>query len=127
MGLEAAEQAFLDRTLIELDGNRETSRGLGLPTPTLGRSSRWGPVGRAPARGPKRARACPLLIAYPGRAWERSRRPVPMMNIINGRVAHGGQTTWTWQEFMNRAVSGAPPPFFGGVCATARGGVFHCA
>jgi enolase len=87
MGLEAAEQAFLDRTLIELDGTENKSR--------LGANSMLA-VSLAVARAAAEEAGLPLY-RYLGGVGA-SMMPVPMMNIINGG-AHADNNLDV-QEFM---------------------------
>jgi enolase len=87
MGLEAAEQAFLDRTLIELDGTENKER--------LGANSMLA-VSLAVARAAAEEAGLPLY-RYLGGVGA-STMPVPMMNIINGG-AHADNNLDV-QEFM---------------------------
>jgi len=87
MGLEAAEQAFLDRTLIELDGTENKSR--------LGANSILA-VSLAVARAAAEEAGLPLY-RYLGGVGANT-MPVPMMNIINGG-AHADNNLDV-QEFM---------------------------
>jgi len=87
MGLEAAEQAFLDRTLIELDGTENKSR--------LGANSMLA-VSLAVARAAAEEAGLPLY-RYLGGVGAIT-MPVPMMNIINGG-AHADNNLDV-QEFM---------------------------
>jgi enolase len=87
MGLEAAEQAFLDRTLIELDGTDNKSR--------LGANSLLA-VSMAVARAAAEEAGLPLY-RYLGGVGAIT-MPVPMMNIINGG-AHADNNLDV-QEFM---------------------------
>jgi len=73
MGLEAAEQAFLDRTLIDLDGTDNKSR--------LGANALLA-VSMAVARAAAEEAGLPLY-RYLGGVGAVT-MPVPMMNIING-------------------------------------------
>ncbi len=74
IGLDATEQAFIDQTMIELDGTREQ---VAASAPT--RSS------RCRARSPRRRPRNPSLplYRYLGGAGE-MQLPVPQMNVING-------------------------------------------
>src|SRR5271169_741536 len=87
MGLEAAEQAFLDRTLIELDGTENKAR--------LGANSILA-VSLAVARAAAEEAGLPLYRYLGGPLAHVL--PVPMMNIINGG-AHASNTVDA-QEFM---------------------------
>jgi len=87
MGLEAAEQAFLDRTLIELDGTENKER--------LGANSMLA-VSLAVARAAAEEAGLPLY-RYLGGVGATT-MPVPMMNIINGG-AHADNNLDV-QEFM---------------------------
>jgi enolase len=87
MGLEAAEQAFLDRTLIELDGTENKER--------LGANSMLA-VSLAVARAAAEEAGLPLY-RYLGGVGAAT-MPVPMMNIINGG-AHADNNLDV-QEFM---------------------------
>jgi enolase len=87
MGLEAAEQAFLDRTLIELDGTENKSR--------LGANSMLA-VSLAVAKAAAEESGLPLY-RYLGGVGA-TLLPVPMMNIINGG-AHADNNLDV-QEFM---------------------------
>jgi enolase len=87
MGLEAAEQAFLDRTLIELDGTDNKAR--------LGANSTLA-VSLAVARAAAEEAGLPLY-RYLGGVGALT-MPVPMMNIINGG-AHADNNLDV-QEFM---------------------------
>jgi enolase len=87
MGLEAAEQAFLDQTLIELDGTENKAR--------LGANSLLA-VSLAVARAAAEEAGLPLY-RYLGGVGATT-MPVPMMNIINGG-AHADNNLDV-QEFM---------------------------
>jgi enolase len=87
MGLEAAEQAFLDRTLIELDGTDNKSR--------LGANATLA-VSLAVAKAAAEESGLPLYRYLGGVAA--TTMPVPMMNIINGG-AHADNNLDV-QEFM---------------------------
>ncbi|WP_420224912.1 phosphopyruvate hydratase [Pigmentiphaga litoralis] len=94
MGLDAQEQAFLDRTLIDLDGTENKER--------LGANSMLA-VSMAVAKAA--AEECSLpLYRYFGGSGAMS-MPVPMMNVINGG-AHANNNL-DLQEFMILPV-GAP-------------------
>ncbi|HXF47705.1 MAG TPA: phosphopyruvate hydratase [Burkholderiaceae bacterium] len=94
MGLEANEQAFLDRTLIELDGTENKSR-LGANTILA--------VSMAVAKAAAEEAGLPLYRYFGGSAS--MQMPVPMMNVINGG-AHANNNL-DLQEFMIVPV-GAP-------------------
>jgi enolase len=94
MGLEAAEQAFLDRTLIDLDGTENKSR--------LGANATLA-VSLAVAKAAAEESGLPLY-RYLGGVGA-LQMPVPMMNVINGG-AHADNNLDV-QEFMIVPV-GAP-------------------
>jgi enolase len=94
-GLDAADQAGLDRQLIELDGTPTKSR--------LGANAILS-VSMAAARAAAQARGLPLYQHLGGP--EAHILPVPMMNVLNGG-AHTNWTTVAFQEFMLVPV-GAP-------------------
>jgi enolase len=94
MGLEAAEQAFLDTTLIDLDGTENKSR--------LGANALLA-VSLAVAKAAAEESGLPLY-RYLGGAGARH-MPVPMMNVVNGG-AHADNNLDV-QEFMIVPV-GAP-------------------
>ena len=94
LGLDASEQAFLDRTLIDLDGTENKSR-LGA-TATLA-------VSMAVARAAAEESGLPLYRYFGGSGA--MQLPVPMMNVINGG-AHANNNL-DLQEFMIIPV-GAP-------------------
>ncbi|MGV8804956.1 MAG: phosphopyruvate hydratase [Polaromonas sp.] len=73
LGLDASEQAFLDNTLIELDGTDNKSR--------LGANAMLA-VSMAVARAAAEESGLPLYRYFGGMAAVQM--PVPMMNIING-------------------------------------------
>src|SRR3954453_7967837 len=73
MGLDANEQAFLDRTLIDLDGTENKSR--------LGANAMLA-VSMAVARAPAEEAGLPLYRYFGGSGA--MQMPVPMMNVING-------------------------------------------
>src|SRR5881275_3067959 len=87
MGLDANEQAFLDRTLIDLDGTENKSR--------LGANATLA-VSLAVAKAAAEESGLPLH-RYLGGAGAMS-MPVPMMNVINGG-AHADNSL-DLQEFM---------------------------
>jgi enolase len=94
IGLDAAEQAFIDQTMIELDGTDNKSR--------LGANAILA-VSMAVARAAAEDSGLPLYRYLGGSA--RMQLPVPMMNIINGG-AHANNNI-DMQEFMIIPV-GAP-------------------
>jgi len=87
MGLEAAEQAFLDRTLIDLDGTENKSR--------LGANATLA-VSLAVAKAAAEEAGLPLYRYLGGVGAVQM--PVPMMNVINGG-AHADNNLDV-QEFM---------------------------
>ncbi len=94
VGMDATEQALIDKTLIELDGTENKSK--------LGANAILG-VSLAAARSAAEGLALPLY-QYLGGVGARE-LPVPMMNIINGG-AHADNNL-DFQEFMILPV-GAP-------------------
>ncbi|MFN3296454.1 phosphopyruvate hydratase [Caldimonas sp.] len=94
MGLDASEQAFLDRTLIDLDGTDNKSR--------LGANATLA-VSMAVARAAAEESGLPLYRYFGGSGS--MQMPVPMMNVINGG-AHANNNL-DLQEFMILPV-GAP-------------------
>jgi len=94
LGLDASEQAFLDRTLIELDGTDNKSR--------LGANAMLA-VSMAVARAAAEEAGLPLYRYFGGSAA--MQMPVPMMNVVNGG-AHANNTL-DLQEFMIIPI-GAP-------------------
>ncbi len=94
LGLDASEQAFLDRTLIELDGTGNKSR--------LGANAMLA-VSMAVARAAAEESGLPLYRYFGGSGI--MQMPVPMMNVINGG-AHANNNL-DLQEFMIIPV-GAP-------------------
>ncbi|MBI5918206.1 MAG: phosphopyruvate hydratase [Nitrosomonadales bacterium] len=94
MGLDASEQAFIDQTMIDLDGTDNKSR--------LGANAILA-VSMAVARAAAEDSGLPLYRYLGGSA--RMEMPVPMMNIINGG-AHANNNI-DMQEFMIIPV-GAP-------------------
>jgi enolase len=94
MGLEANEQAFLDRALIELDGTENKSR--------LGANAILA-VSMAVAKAAAEESGLPLYRYFGGSGA--MQMPVPMMNVINGG-AHANNNL-DLQEFMIVPV-GAP-------------------
>jgi len=73
VGLDASEQAFIDRTLIDLDGTENKSR--------LGANAILA-VSMAAARAAAEESGLPLYRYFGGSAA--MHMPVPMMNVING-------------------------------------------
>jgi enolase len=87
LGLDATEQAFLDRTLIELDGTHNKAR--------LGANATLA-VSIAVARAAAEEAGLPLYRYFGGSGG--MQLPVPMMNIVNGG-AHANNSL-DIQEFM---------------------------
>ncbi|MFN4118387.1 phosphopyruvate hydratase [Acidovorax sp.] len=94
LGLDASEQAFLDKTLIDLDGTENKSR--------LGANAMLA-VSMAVARAAAEESGLPLYRYLGGMGSVQL--PVPMMNVINGG-AHANNSL-DLQEFMIIPV-GAP-------------------
>ena len=94
LGLDASEQAFLDRTLCDLDGTDNKAR--------LGANATLA-VSMAVARAAAEESGLPLYRYFGGMGG--MQMPVPMMNVINGG-AHANNTL-DIQEFMIIPV-GAP-------------------
>ncbi|RPE72808.1 enolase [Tibeticola sediminis] len=94
LGLDASEQAFLDKTLIDLDGTENKSR--------LGANAILA-VSMAVARAAAEESGLPLYRYFGG--MNGCQLPVPMMNVINGG-AHANNNL-DLQEFMIVPV-GAP-------------------
>jgi enolase len=94
IGLDAAEQAFIDQTMIDLDGTENKSR--------LGANAILA-VSMAVARAAAEESGLPLYRYLGGSG--KMQLPVPMMNIINGG-AHANNNI-DMQEFMIIPV-GAP-------------------
>ena len=94
MGLDASEQAFLDKTLIDLDGTENKSR--------LGANAMLA-VSMAVARAAAEESGLPLYRYFGGMGG--MQMPVPMMNVINGG-AHANNNL-DLQELMIIPV-GAP-------------------
>lgn len=92
MGLDASEQAFLDKTLLELDGTDNKSR--------LGANAMLA-VSMAVAKAAAEEAGLPLYRYFGGSGA--MQLPVPMMNIINGG-AHANNSL-DIQEFMIVPVS----------------------
>ncbi|MBA2689231.1 MAG: phosphopyruvate hydratase [Burkholderiales bacterium] len=87
IGLEATEQAFIDKTMIELDGSENKSR--------LGANAVLA-VSLATAKAAAQEVGLPLYRYLGGSAS--MQMPVPMMNVINGG-AHANNSL-DLQEFM---------------------------
>jgi enolase len=87
VGLDAAEQGFIDKTLIELDGTENKAR--------LGANSLLA-VSLAVARAAAEESGLPLYRYFGGAGP--MRMPVPMMNVVNGG-AHANNKL-DMQEFM---------------------------
>nr|WP_295770253.1 phosphopyruvate hydratase [Rhodoferax sp.] len=94
LGLDASEQAFLDKTLIDLDGTDNKSR--------LGANAMLA-VSMAVARAAAEESGLPLYRYFGGMG--RMQMPVPMMNVVNGG-AHANNNL-DLQELMIIPV-GAP-------------------
>jgi enolase len=92
MGLDASEQAFLDKTLLELDGTDNKSR--------LGANALLA-VSMAVAKAAAEEAGLPLYRYFGGSGA--MQLPVPMMNIVNGG-AHANNSL-DIQEFMIVPVS----------------------
>ncbi len=87
VGLDASEQTFIDRTLIDLDGSDNKSR--------LGANAMLA-VSMAVAKAAAEESGLPLYRYFGGSGA--MRMPVPMMNVVNGG-AHANNTL-DMQEFM---------------------------
>ncbi len=87
LGLDASEQVFLDRTMIDLDGTDNTAR--------LGANATLA-VSMAVARAAAEESGLPLYRYFGGMGG--MQLPVPMMNVINGG-AHANNSL-DLQEFM---------------------------
>jgi enolase len=94
LGLDASEQAYVDRTLIDLDGTENKAN--------LGANAMLA-VSMAVAKAAAEESGLPLYRYFGGSA--QMSLPVPMMNVINGG-AHANNTL-DMQEFMIIPV-GAP-------------------
>jgi enolase len=94
LGLDACEQAFLDKTLIDLDGTENKSR--------LGANAMLA-VSMAVARAAAEESGLPLYRYFGG--MSANMMPVPMMNVVNGG-AHANNNL-DLQELMIIPV-GAP-------------------
>ncbi|MGH8667783.1 MAG: phosphopyruvate hydratase [Burkholderiales bacterium] len=87
VGLDASEQAFVDRTLLDLDGTENKSR--------LGANATLA-VSMAVAKAAAEESGLPLYRYFGGSGA--MHMPVPMMNVINGG-AHANNRL-AFQEFM---------------------------
>jgi enolase len=87
VGLDASEQAFIDKTLIDLDGTENKSR--------LGANALLA-VSMAVAKGAAEEAGLPLYRYFGGSGP--MQMPVPMMNVVNGG-AHANNSL-DLQEFM---------------------------
>ncbi len=87
MGLDASEQAFIDKTLIEFDGSENKGR--------LGANALLA-VSMAVAKAASEEAGLPLYRYFGGSGA--MQMPVPMMNVINGG-AHANNSL-DMQEFM---------------------------
>ena len=87
LGLDASEQAFLDKTLIDLDGTENKSK--------LGANATLA-VSMAVAKAAAEEAGLPLYRYFGGMG--KMQMPVPMMNVINGG-AHANNNL-DLQEFM---------------------------
>src|SRR5215510_4036056 len=87
MGLDASEQSFIDRTLIDLDGTENKTR--------LGANALLA-VSMAVAKAAAEESGLPLYRYFGGSGG--MQMPVPMMNVINGG-AHANNSL-DIQEFM---------------------------
>ena len=87
VGLDATEQAFIDKTLIDLDGTENKSR--------LGANAILA-VSMAAAKAAAEESGLPLYRYFGGSGA--MHMPVPMMNVINGG-AHANNNL-DMQEFM---------------------------
>jgi enolase len=92
VGLDASEQAFIDRTLVDLDGTENKSR--------LGANSILA-VSMAVAKAAAEESGLPLYRYFGGSGA--MKMPVPMMNVVNGG-AHANNSL-DMQEFMIVPVS----------------------
>ncbi|HEX2651185.1 MAG TPA: phosphopyruvate hydratase [Burkholderiales bacterium] len=87
VGLDASEQAFIDRTLVELDGTDNKSR--------IGANATLA-VSMAAAKAAAEESGLPLYRYFGGAGP--MQMPVPMMNVVNGG-AHANNSL-DMQEFM---------------------------
>jgi enolase len=92
IGLDAQEQAFIDQTLIQLDGTENKSR--------LGANAMLA-VSMAVAKAAAEESGLPLYRYFGGSGP--MQMPVPMMNIING--GEHANNSLDFQEFMILPVS----------------------
>ncbi len=92
IGLDAQEQAFIDQTLIQLDGTENKSR--------LGANAMLA-VSMAVAKAAAEESGLPLYRYFGGSGL--MQMPVPMMNIING--GQHANNSLDFQEFMILPVS----------------------
>ncbi|WP_153109408.1 phosphopyruvate hydratase [Propionivibrio limicola] len=92
IGLDAQEQAFIDQTLIQLDGTENKSR--------LGANAMLA-VSMAVAKAAAEEAGLPLYRYFGGSGP--MQMPVPMMNIING--GEHANNSLDFQEFMVLPVS----------------------
>ncbi|MEI7431265.1 MAG: phosphopyruvate hydratase [Betaproteobacteria bacterium] len=92
IGLDAQEQAFIDQTLIQLDGTENKSR--------LGANAMLA-VSMAVAKAAAEESGLPLYRYFGGSGP--MQMPVPMMNIING--GQHANNSLDFQEFMILPVS----------------------
>ena len=92
IGLDAQEQAFIDQTLIHLDGTENKSR--------LGANAMLA-VSMAVAKAAAEESGLPLYRSFGGSGP--MQMPVPMMNIING--GEHANNSLDFQEFMILPVS----------------------
>ncbi|MDR2113319.1 MAG: phosphopyruvate hydratase [Candidatus Accumulibacter sp.] len=92
IGLDAQEQAFIDQTLIQLDGSENKSR--------LGANAILS-VSMAVARAAAEESGLPLYRYFGGSGA--MQMPVPMMNIVNG--GRHANNNLDFQEFMILPVS----------------------
>ena len=96
LGLDASEQAFLDRTLIDLDGTHNKAR--------LGANATLA-VSMAVARAAAEESGLPLYRYFGGSGA--MQLPVPMMNVING--GEHANNNLDLQELM--IIPGGAPTF----------------
>src|SRR5260221_9414893 len=93
-GLDASEQSFIDKTLIDLDGTENKAR--------LGANALLA-VSMAVAKSAAEESGLPLYRYFGGSGPMRT--PVPMMNVVNGG-AHANNNL-DFQEFMIVPVAAA--------------------
>src|ERR1700743_3695681 len=101
LGLDASEQAFLDRTLIDLDSTENKSRLCANATLAVRMEA---------PRAPAEESALPLYRYFGGMGG--MQMPVPMMNVING--GEHANNNLDIQEFMILPLGA--PPFRDAVC-----------